>query len=73
MTLLNLKNGEASAVAAIEETAHCYERLLELGFTVGEKIRVLRRAPLGGPIQVEVRGASYAIGRADAHHIKVSL
>lgn len=57
----------------IDRNAECYERLLELGFTFGESISVLRRAPLGGPIQVEVRGTRYAIGLSDAAHIKVSL
>lgn len=73
MTLLHLKNGQSSQVLHVEEAAGCYDRLMELGFTAGESIRVLRRAPLGGPIQVEVRGTSYAIGSDDARHIKVVL
>ena len=71
MSLLGLKNGESCFVEKIDEQAECYERFLELGFTHGETITVVRRAPFGGPIQVVVRGTSYAIGREDAKYIQI--
>jgi len=72
MTLLKLKNGQSSQVVNIDKSASCYDRLLELGFTQGEEITVLRRAPLGGPIQVQVRDTHYAICRHDARFIHVA-
>ena len=45
--------------------------LMELGFVAGEEVRVLRRAPLGGPLQVQVRDTCYAIRRSDAKHISI--
>ncbi|MCP4007130.1 MAG: ferrous iron transport protein A [bacterium] len=32
------------------------ERLLELGFVPGTELEVVRRAPFGGPVEVELRG-----------------
>lgn len=72
MTLLKLKNGQEATVLSVNKEAPCYDRLVELGFTSGESIRLMRRAPLGGPIQVLVRNASYALGRADARHIHIA-
>ena len=72
MTLLNLKNGQSARVIDINKKAHCYDRLLELGFTQGEEIKVLRRAPLNGPLQVEVRNSYFAIRPSDAKHIRVT-
>lgn len=72
MTLLKLKNGQSSQLRQIDRSARCYDRLMELGFIEGEDITVLRRAPLGGPIQVQVRGTHYAICRTEAKHIHVA-
>lgn len=71
VTLPQLENGKVAKLKQIDGTSDCYARFLELGFTEGEEIRILRKAPLGGPLHVEIRDAQYAICRADAHHIKV--
>ena len=71
MTLLTLKNGESCRLAQVNTGASCYDRLMELGFVAGEEVRVLRRAPLGGPLQVQVRDTCYAIRRSDAKHISI--
>ena len=36
-------------------------RLLALGLTLGACVRVVRRAPLGCPLQLEVRGAALIV------------
>lgn len=71
MTLLVLKDGETAKVGGVKSEAHARERLLELGFVPGEKVRVLRRAPLGGPLQVEVCDTCYAVSRRQAAHISL--
>jgi Fe2+ transport system protein FeoA len=47
-------------------------RLRELGFVPGTRIRVVRRAPMGDPIEVSVRGSRLAMRRSEARHIHVS-
>ena len=71
MSLLQMKTGQSCRLQEINKSSSCYDRLLELGFTKGEEITLLRKAPLGGPLQVEIRGASYAIRRDEAAHIHV--
>ncbi len=47
-------------------------RLRELGLVPGTRIRVVRRAPMGDPIEVSVRGSRLAMRRSEARHIHIS-
>ena len=41
------------------------ERLADLGFVAGTEVKVIRRAPLGDPIEIEVRGYRLCLRSAD--------
>ncbi len=41
-------------------------RLFEMGLVPGTVVRVTRRAPFGGPLEVAVRGTRLVLRRADA-------
>lgn len=44
-------------------------RLLEMGLTPGAVVRVVGRAPLGDPWELEVRGYRLSIRRAEAARV----
>ena len=44
-------------------------RLLSLGVTRGAEISITRIAPLGCPIQIDVRGTSLALRKDEACHL----
>jgi ferrous iron transport protein A len=46
-------------------------KLRQLGLCPGREVRVLRFAPMGGPVMVDVEGRSIAIGRGIASRVKV--
>lgn len=46
-------------------------RLLEMGLTPGVVCRVIGRAPLGDPLEIEVRGYRLSIRRAEAARVAV--
>jgi len=46
-------------------------KLCQLGLSPGAEVQLLRFAPLGGPVMVEVEGRSVAIGRGIAAKIIV--
>ena len=48
-------------------------RLREMGFLPGARLRLVRRAPLGDPIEVEIGGAHLALRNADAALIQVRI
>ena len=45
-------------------------RLLSLGVTRGAEILVVRVAPLGCPVQVDVRGTSITLRKEEARHLQ---
>lgn len=47
------------------------QRLMELGLTIGSEVRVVRKAPFGGPIEISIRGYRLSLRRSDAHIVMI--
>lgn len=66
---------EARVVAVLApQEAHdpaIVERLAEIGFIPGERVRVIGRAVLGGPLAVRVGTGTFALRRSEARCIAV--
>lgn len=54
--LASLPIGGRGRLCAVENGAGLARRLGELGFVPGTEVRLVRRAPLGDPIEIELRG-----------------
>jgi DtxR family Mn-dependent transcriptional regulator len=73
-SLKELKAGEESPIVRIsEERTELLQYLGELGLMPGVSVRVLKKAPLEGPITVGVGSASHALSPAIASIIRVGL
>ena len=72
IALKSLANGQSGIVERIELTGATKRRLIEMGITPGTKLTVLKRAPLGDPIEILLRGFSLTIRGTDAEKILVS-
>ena len=68
-TLAELPVGESRPVASIEGTDEIGLRLLEMGLTPGAVVRVIGAAPLGDPIELEVRGYRLSVRRSEAARV----
>ncbi len=68
-TLADLAPNEAGRIHAIKGVDGLSQRLAEMGFTLGQMVRVVRFAPLGDPMQVRIRGFSLALRRNEAQRI----
>lgn len=68
-TLASLPTGERHEVSHVSLLGVLGDRLVELGFTPGAPVLLLRRAPFGGPLQVQVRDFVLSLRRADAQLI----
>jgi ferrous iron transport protein B len=66
MPLAELRPGQSGRVLSIAGDLDFRQRLLELGLTPESGVRVVRSAPLGDPIEVEVRGYRLSLRRAEA-------
>jgi ferrous iron transport protein A len=48
-------------------------KLLSMGLTPGIEINILRKAPMGGPLELNLRGFSLSLRRNEAQGIQVQL
>jgi len=71
--LSNLKPGEEGIIAFIRGGTMACQRLLDMGLTLGTRLRVLNAAPFRGPIEVSIRGSTLALGRMLAGHVFVEI
>lgn len=72
MSLLELPIGQLAKIEHI--AAREDEGLLRaMGLLEGQDVCILRQAPMGGPLQVRVGSASFAMGRALAEMIRVRI
>jgi ferrous iron transport protein A len=69
--LAELGPGDRARVILVAGEADTARRLMDLGMTRGTAVEVVRRAPLGDPIEVRVRGFMLTLRRAEAEHITV--
>lgn len=72
-TLDEVPPGRKGRIDALSGPADLMQRLLELGIMEGEVVRVLTRAPLGDPIEIESSLTRLSLRKAEAAHIHVVL
>jgi len=72
VSLINIKEGQAAVIKSIAGGWMATKRLADLGLTPGTKIKVLRIAPVLGPIEIEVRGSKLVLGRGLAAKVLVT-
>jgi ferrous iron transport protein A len=71
-TLDTFSNGESGTVISVDSSAPLGRRLLEVGLTPGIVARVIRRAPLGDPIQVSLPDGSLTLRAYEASLVRMS-
>lgn len=64
-----MRPGEVGHVLSLCPHCEVREHLLELGFTPGTEVTLLRVAPLGDPLTVRIRGYQLSLRRREAEAI----
>ena len=70
-TLDQLAVGQRSRITDIQGDDAIAIRLMEMGLTEGEVIRVVAVAPLGDPVEYEIRGYRLSLRRTEARRVFV--
>ena len=70
-TLKDVKCGETVRVVKLTGAGAVKRRIMDMGLTKGVEVFVRKVAPLGDPVEVNVRGYELSIRRADAEMIEV--
>ena len=70
-TLKDAKVGETVTVAKLHGEGPVKRRIMDMGITRGTEVYIRKVAPLGDPIQLNVRGYELSIRKADAEMVEV--
>ena len=63
--------GDTVTVARLHGEGALKRRIMDMGITKGVSIYVRKKAPLGDPIEITVRGYELSIRKADAEMIEL--
>lgn len=72
-TLAETPLGSRAIVADVTGRDPAAIRLLEMGLTPGTSVRVVGTAPLGDPLELEVRGYRLSVRRSEAASVDVAM
>ncbi len=72
MNLKDVKVGSTVKVVKLTGEGPVKRRIMDMGITKGVEIYVRKVAPLGDPIEVNVRGYELSVRKADAAMIEVA-
>lgn len=71
--LADLPEGQVATIRDIEIDSPTAQRLLDLGFIPGTKIRAIKKAPMGDPTTFEIRGYQMGLRRSESELIDVEV
>jgi len=69
MTIDDLKIGQEGTISVVGGEGALRLRFLDMGLIPGTRVQLRKVAPLGDPIQIQVRGYELTIRREDARKI----
>jgi ferrous iron transport protein A len=70
-TLAQLAVGATASVREVQGFDDVALRLMEMGLTPGVEVAVVGEAPLGDPLELEVRGYRLSVRRSEAERVVV--
>lgn len=70
-TLKDVKCGQTAVVSRLHGSGTVKRRIMDMGITRGTEIFVRKVAPLGDPIELNVRGYELSLRKEDASMIEV--
>ncbi len=70
-TLKEVKVGETCTVKRLHGEGPVKRRIMDMGITKGVELHVRKVAPLGDPMELNVRGYELSVRKADAGMIEV--
>lgn len=69
--LSDLKVGESATVTAVNGEGAIRRRLFDMGITPGAGVYLRKKAPLGDPIEIAIRGYELTLRKAEAAHVEI--
>jgi len=71
MSFSGLKKGMLAKVVRINSNSEDMNRLQEMGLTVGTTFRVVKIAPFGDPVEIDLRGYRLCLRKRETQDFEV--
>ncbi|MHC1566842.1 MAG: FeoA family protein [Candidatus Syntropharchaeia archaeon] len=65
--------GERGKVIRVEGSGDLRQRIMDMGIIKGTEIKVIRKAPLGDPVEFLLKGYNLALRRSEAENVIVEI
>ena len=69
--LHELRVGQRGVVVRVGGKGRARQRMMDMGLVPGTEVKVVRVAPLGDPVEFEVKGYSLSLRKSEASEITV--
>jgi Fe2+ transport system protein FeoA len=69
--LSQLGIGERGVIVAVKGEGAIRRRLFDMGLTPGAEVYLRKKAPLGDPIEISLRGYELTLRKAEAAHVEI--
>lgn len=69
--LSELQIGEKGVVTSVNGEGAIRRRLFDMGITPGAEVYLRKKAPLGDPIEISLRGYELTLRKAEAAHVEI--
>lgn len=70
-TLRDVKVGQSATVVKLHGEGAVKRRIMDMGITRGVEVHVRKVAPLGDPMELNVRGYELSVRKSDAEMIEI--
>ena len=70
-SLKDVKVGETATVVKLHGEGATKRRIMDMGLTKGTPVHIRKVAPLGDPVEINVRGYELSLRKADAEMVEV--
>lgn len=71
MKVSEMEVNKIGIIKAVLGNGSLRHRLLEMGIIPGTKLKLIKKAPLGDPMQIQIRNFYLSIRKADAEMIEI--
>lgn len=72
MTLDRLETGKSAVITKVGGSGELRLRLLDMGLIPRTKVKMIKTAPMGDPIEIRVRGYELTLRKEDAACIELA-
>ena len=68
-----IEKGETGLVKSVEGDGKIRRRLFDMGVTPGAKVVLRKKAPMGDPIELTIRGYELSLRKAEAKLVNIEV